>query len=85
MRKFLLLFPLLTGFTAALAQTDWNAPFPPHRMIGNVYYIGTEQLASFLITTDAGHILVNSDFESTVPVLRENIESLGFDFSDVRI
>src|SRR6476659_3058313 len=66
-------------------QTDWNAPFPPHRVIDNVYFVGTDQLGSFLVTTPAGHILINSDFESTVPLLRKNVEALGFRFTDIRI
>lgn len=69
----------------ALAQTDWNAPFPAHKVIGNVYYVGTEQLASFLITTPEGHILINSDFETSVPVIRKSVESLGFRFNDIKI
>lgn len=51
----------------------------------NLYYVGTAQLASFLITTPDGHILINSDFESSVPVLRENVEQLGFEFGDIEI
>ena len=43
--------------------------FPPHKIIDNIYYVGTESLGSFLITTDAGHILVNTDYERTVPTL----------------
>jgi metallo-beta-lactamase class B len=72
----------------ALAQpaaVDWNAPFPPHRVMDNLYYVGTEQLASFLITTPDGHILINSDFESTVPVLQRNVAALGFEFEDIAI
>ena len=69
----------------AFAQTDWNAPFPPHRIMDNLYFVGTAQLGSFLVTTPAGHILINSDFESTVPVLRANVEALGFDFDDIAI
>lgn len=73
---------------AALAQaggTDWNAPFPPHRIMDNLYYVGTTQLGSFLVTTPEGHILINSDVESTVPVLEANVEALGFDFDDIAI
>lgn len=67
------------------AQRDWNAPFPAHHVIDNVYFVGTQQLGSFLVTTPAGHILINSDFESTVPLIRQNIETLGFAFEDIRI
>ena len=59
--------------------------FPPHKIIGNVYYVGTETQAAFLITTSAGHILVNTNFEETVPLLREAVEKLGFRFADVKI
>src|SRR5262245_17790797 len=76
---------LVATAAAAQPQTDWNAPFPPHRIIDNVYYVGTEALGSFLITTPAGHILVNSDFESTVPSLQRNVETLGFKFGDIKI
>jgi metallo-beta-lactamase class B len=59
--------------------------FPPHKIIGNVYYVGTETLAAFLITTPQGHILVNSMYERTVPVIRASVEQLGFKFTDIRI
>jgi metallo-beta-lactamase class B len=66
-------------------QTDWNKPFPAHKVIGNVYYVGSEQLASFLVTTPEGHILVNSGFETTVPVITAAVEKLGFKFTDIKI
>ncbi len=59
--------------------------FPPHRMIGNIYYVGTETLASFLITTPEGHILVNSMYERNVPTIKKSVEDLGFKFSDIKI
>jgi len=62
-----------------------NKQFPPHKVIGNVYYVGTETLASFLITTPEGHILINSSFEATVPVIRASVEQLGFRFTDIKI
>jgi metallo-beta-lactamase class B len=67
------------------AQIDWNAPFPPHQVIGNLYFVGTEALGTFLITTPEGHILINSDFESTVPAIRASVEALGFEFTDIEI
>ena len=69
----------------AFAGIDWNKPFPAHKIIGNMYFVGSEQLGSFLITTPEGHILINSDYEETVPVIRASVESLGFKFSDIRI
>ena len=63
----------------------WNDPFPPHRVMDNVYYVGTKELASFLITTPEGDILMNSDYESSVPVIQASVKELGFDFKDIKI
>jgi metallo-beta-lactamase class B len=57
--------------------------FPPHQIIDNIHYVGTESLASFLITTPDGHILVNTDFERNVPTIKASVEQLGFDFEDI--
>lgn len=83
---------LLLAFALASAQNkqgkaaiDWNKPFPPHKIIGNVYFVGSAELGSFLIATPEGHILINSDFEETVPVIRAAVEKLGFKFSDIKI
>jgi metallo-beta-lactamase class B len=86
MRTFLL--PALAAALApsALAQpAGWNDPFPPHKIMDNVYYVGTKELASFLITTPEGHILMNSNYEASVPVIRASVEQLGFKFSDIKI
>ena len=69
---------------AAQAQAP-DEPFPAHRVIGNVYYIGSRDLASFLITTNAGHILINSGFPETVPMIEASVEQLGFHLKDVKI
>jgi metallo-beta-lactamase class B len=69
----------------AQANSDWNEPFPSHRVIGNVYFVGTKGLASYLITTPEGSILVNSSLESSVPMIRASVEKLGFKFSDIKI
>jgi metallo-beta-lactamase class B len=69
----------------AFANIDWNKPFPAHKIIGNVYFVGSEQLGSFLIATPQGHILINSDYEETVPVIRAAVEKLGFKFADIKI
>ena len=61
------------------------AAWPPHRIIGNIYYVGTRNLGSFLITTPDGHILVNSTFEETLPLVRQSIEELGFQVDDIRV
>lgn len=86
-RLSFVLFVLLAaaGHTVSSQGVDWNTPFPPHKVIGNVYYVGSEQLASFLVTTPEGHVLINSSFETTVPVIRAAVEKLGFRFGDIRI
>jgi metallo-beta-lactamase class B len=73
------------GFMFSQGNSDWDEPFPPHKVIGNVYYVGTKGLASFLITTPDGNILINSDFERNVPTIRASVEKLGFSFRDTKI
>jgi metallo-beta-lactamase class B len=62
-----------------------ETPFPPHRIAGNLYYVGTESLASFLVATPEGHILINTNYERGVPGLRASVEKLGFRFADIQI
>jgi metallo-beta-lactamase class B len=66
-------------------QNDWTESFPAFRVAGNLYYVGTKGLASYLITTPEGHILINSDLEANVPMIRTSVESLGFKFSDIKV
>ncbi len=80
---------------AASAQVDferrevtneaWLEPFPAHRVVGDVYYVGTYDLAAFLITTPAGHILINTGVYDSADMIRTSIESLGFEFDDIEI
>jgi metallo-beta-lactamase class B len=73
--------------TTANAQNwpEWTIPFAPHKVAGNLYYVGSKGLASYLITTPEGHILINSNLEESVPMIQESVEKLGFKFSDVKI
>jgi CubicO group peptidase (beta-lactamase class C family)/glyoxylase-like metal-dependent hydrolase (beta-lactamase superfamily II) len=82
-----MLLPTLALALAAVGQgpADWYEPFPAHKVIGNVYYVGSKDLASYLITTPDGHILINSGFERTVPLIQKSVESLGFKMADVKI
>src|SRR5215471_14671137 len=66
-------------------RSDMTKPFPPHKVIGNIYFVGTANLGSYLVTTPEGHILVNTDFEETVPAIRAGVEKLGFKFTDIKI
>lgn len=71
----------------ATAQNDpaWNEAFPPHRIADNLYYVGTRGLASYLVTTPAGHILINAGLESSVPLIEASVTKLGFRFGDVKL
>jgi metallo-beta-lactamase class B len=80
-----LLPAVLAAGAAAQNAKSWSEPFPPHRIARNLYYVGTRGLASYLITTPEGHILINSGLESSVPLLEASITQLGFRFADVRI
>jgi metallo-beta-lactamase class B len=71
----------------AVAQNDptWLEPFPPFKIADNLYYVGSKGLANYLITTSQGHILINSDLEANVPLIRASVETLGFKFTDIKI
>ena len=86
MKSLLLtLFALGSALLANTQPAAWMKPFPPHNIAGNLYYVGSKDLASYLITTPEGHILINSSFEESVPHIRASIEKLGFKFTDVKI
>ncbi|HVQ31747.1 MAG TPA: subclass B3 metallo-beta-lactamase [Vicinamibacteria bacterium] len=75
----------LPGRLAAEDPPDWTEAFPPFRVASNLYYVGSKGLASYLVTTPEGHILINSNLEAGVPLIRKSVEALGFKFSDVKI
>jgi metallo-beta-lactamase class B len=80
------LLTLIASSKNLTAQTnDWTEPFPPFKIAGNLYYVGSKGLANYLITTPKGHILINSDMEENVPLIRASVEKLGFKFSDIKI
>ena len=64
---------------------DQTTAFPPHKVIGNVYYVGTRTLSSFLVTTPAGHLLINSTYERNVRTIQKSVTQLGFKFEDIKI
>ncbi len=64
---------------------DQTTQFPPYKIIGNMYYVGTGNLASFLVVTPQGDILINSTYERNVPLIQKSVEQLGFKFSDIKI
>jgi len=64
---------------------DQTTQFPPHKIIGNIYYVGTRTLSSFLIVTPQGNILINSTYERNVPTIEKSVQQSGFKFSDIKI
>jgi len=83
--RALILSLCLCASASAQQNAEWRQPFPAFKMIGNVYWVGTYDLSTYLITTDAGHILINTGFEDTVPLIVEGVEKLGFKMADVKI
>lgn len=69
----------------AQANPDWHRPFPAFKIAGNLYYVGTADLAVYLIHTPQGNILINSDFKEDVPLVHKSIEQLGFKYADTKI
>src|SRR5213080_1904822 len=66
-------------------EEDQTSQFPPHEVIGNIFYVGTRTLTSFLIVTPQGNILINSTYERNVRTIQKSVEQLGFKFSDIKI
>ena len=90
LRIVTLLGGIMATSGAAAAQTEQDrtqdrVAFPAHKIIGNINYVGTGTLNSYLITTPQGHILINTNFEDTVPLLRESVEKLGYKMTDIKI
>src|SRR5262249_23324056 len=75
----------LCGAELSATEKSWNQPVEPYRIMGPLYYVGASDLAVYLITTPEGHILVNSGFAETVPLVRESVRKLGFRFEDVKV
>jgi len=76
---------LALAMAVAQGPSEWYEPFPAHKIVGNVYYVGSKDLATYFITTPEGHILINSGFDRTVPLIQASVESLGFKMTDVKI
>lgn len=76
---------LLSAALPAVADPTWTEPFPAYRIAGNLYYVGSRGLASFLIATTEGNILINSNLESSPPLIRASVEKLGFRWRDTKI
>ncbi len=83
---FIAALTLLITSTQLIAQQDnWARPFPGFRVIGDIYGVGSYDLSVFLITSDAGHILINTGLEDSTQLIRDNMATLGFDMEDILI
>ena len=83
--RALLLTLLFVGSAFSQDNPEWTTPHTPFRIVGNVFYVGSKDLASYLITTPQGHILINSNLTTSVPQIEKSVEALGFHFKDVKI
>ena len=89
-RTLTLVAALALAVAPAAAQTTEDrtqdrVAFPAHKIVGNLYYVGTGTLNSFLLTTPQGHILINTNFEETVPLMEQSLQKLGFKWADVKV
>lgn len=94
MKKFILLFIVISfSAWAAIAQQtnkpyynpNWSKPYPAFKIAGNLYYVGTYDLACYLLVTPKGNILINTGLADSYPLIKNSIESLGFSLKDTKI
>jgi metallo-beta-lactamase class B len=76
---------LVAAHAQAQSPPDWTAPQAPFRIAGNLYYVGSQGLASYLIATPRGNILINSSLEQSVPLIRASVEQLKFRWADTKV
>ncbi len=75
----------MAGTASGQGNADWIRPFPPFKLIGNIYWVGSYDLSTYLITTPQGHILINTGIGDTAEKIKASVEQLGFKMSDVKI
>jgi len=80
-----LLVLLPASCLCAADNPDWTTPIAPFKIAGNLYYVGSKDLASYLVVTPAGSILINSSLESSPALIQKSVEQLGFHFKDIKI
>jgi metallo-beta-lactamase class B len=85
LRKLLLFLAFGTGLAAQQNPAEWTRAFPPFRIVGNIYWVGSYDLSSYLITTPQGNILINTGVGDTAQQIKKSVETLGFKLEDTRI
>jgi metallo-beta-lactamase class B len=83
--RLLLVLFVMAAQLIAQPNPEWTTNHEPFRVAGNLYYVGSEDLAAYLITTPQGSILINANLATSVPQIRRNVEALGFRFADIKI
>src|SRR5271167_3639031 len=73
------------GLILADIEPSWTTPIPPFRIGDNLYYVGSQDLASYLVVTPKGNILINANLVTSPPQIRASVEKLGFRWKDTRI
>src|SRR5580704_5966737 len=84
-RRALVFFLAIAATVLAQGNPDWHKEFPAFKIAGNLYYVGTADLAVYLINTPQGNILINSDFKEDLPAIQKSIAQLGFKYADTKI
>lgn len=93
MRKWWMFLPIVAMLFGAIPMQgavdshvppDWTTPIAPFRIADNLYYVGSRDLASYLLVTPNGDILINSSLESSPPLIQKSVEQLGFRFKDIK-
>lgn len=82
---YFFIFTLIAIFSRSLYAHPVSKPFPPFRIAGNLYYVGDNYQADYLIVTPQGNILINTGYHSNVPGIKTSIEKLGFKYNDIKI
>src|SRR5579859_6283033 len=82
-----LLLVFLSTCTLAHAAIDpsWTTPIPPFQIADNLYYVGSQGLASYIVVTPKGNILINANLATSPPQIRASVEKLGFRWQDIKI
>src|SRR4051812_38751266 len=75
----------LPAAVVAADNSDWHVEFPAFKIAGNLYHVGTADLAVYLVNTPKGNILINADYPQDLPAIRKNIASLGLNYADTKI
>jgi metallo-beta-lactamase class B len=84
-RTRLSLVALLAVALCASSTARADGPYPAHKVVDNIYYVGSNDLAIYLVTTPKGHMLINTGFDETVPLIQASVKSLGFKMTDIKI